>query len=215
MSELTQWLKKSGSWSKAAHLMLVSTWNRDISLSLSLSIYSSNFMQKVVSKIILVTESNQYYAQVWHQDQMLKNQSCDYLVGVRGLWVLFCLLFILSNFYPSDMQNETCGTCVAVANLRWNISKNRVENWSNPPCWSYDYQKRMVVDFLAEYIGPPNYIVLSVKCGVVNIIWRCSPISFKCVSLLCLFFDPHLIIHQTIVCGPIVGISNSSFITDY
>ena len=35
-------------------------------------------------------------------------------------------------------------------------------------------------------------IVFVVECGVVNKFWRCSPISFKHVSLWCLFVDLHL-----------------------
>ena len=39
--------------------------------------------------------------------------------------------------------------------------------------------------------------VFTIECGVVNKICRRDPISFKHVSLWCLFFDPHLITHQS------------------
>ena len=41
-----------------------------------------------------------------------------------------------------------------------------------------------------EYTGPP--IVWTIKCRVVNKIWKRSPFSFKHVSLWYTFLDPHL-----------------------
>jgi hypothetical protein len=39
-------------------------------------------------------------------------------------------------------------------------------------------------------------IMFTIECGV-NKIWECGPISFKHVSIWCLFFDPHLTTHQS------------------
>jgi hypothetical protein len=54
----------------------------------------------------------------------------------------------------------------------------------------------MFVDSLTEYIGPPK-CVHNNKGGLVNEIWRRSPILFKHVALWFLFIDPHLTTHQS------------------
>ena len=38
--------------------------------------------------------------------------------------------------------------------------------------------------------------MFTIECRVVISIWRCGPISFKHVSLWCLFFDPHQTTYQ-------------------
>ena len=39
-----------------------------------------------------------------------------------------------------------------------------------------------------------------IECGIVDELCKCSPISFKHVSLCCLFFDPQLITHLKYMC---------------
>lgn len=60
---------------------------------------------------------------------------------------------------------------------------------------SYGYWKCMIVESLSEYINPPTCIHF--RHGVVNMIWRCSPMSFKNVSLWCVFYDYDLTTHQS------------------
>ena len=63
-------------------------------------------------------------------------------------------IFMLSNFHWLDLWRETC---VTLANLQWNICKNRMEN-QILPWFSYGHQKCMFLDFLTRYIGSRNYI---------------------------------------------------------
>ena len=44
-------------------------------------------------------------------------------------------------------------------------------------------------------------VVFTIKCEVVYEISRGSPMSFKHVSIWCLFFDPHLTTHQSNILG--------------
>ena len=41
-----------------------------------------------------------------------------------------------------------------------------------------------------------SQLCVTIECGVVNQIGRCSPISIERVSMWCLFFHPHLTTHQ-------------------
>ena len=78
---------------------------------------------------------------------------------------------MLFNFYRFDLHNKTH---IASKNLRWNICKNRIENWTS---LGLVMIVGMFVDFLVGYIDPsPNCI--HCKCRVVINIWK-SPISFK------------------------------------
>ena len=78
---------------------------------------------------------------------------------------------MFSNLYRLDMHKKTC---VAIANLWWSISKTQV-SW-----FSYAYWKRMFVDSLTEYFGPPN----CVQYWVWSRIWRRSPDCFFMVFVL-------------------------------
>jgi len=49
-------------------------------------------------------------------------------------------------------------------------------------CWFLDFRSSQLFTF---------------NCGVINKTWRCSLLPFEHVSLWCLFFDPHPIIHQS------------------
>ena len=63
------------------------------------------------------------------------------------------------------------------------------------PLFSYGYQNRMFVDFLNEYIGPPNRVdLLSAK---QLLLFKSIFQSFyKHVSLRCLLSDSHQTTHQ-------------------
>ena len=43
----------------------------------------------------------------------------------EGMWVVFGLFLMFSNFNRADLYNKTC---VTPTNIRWNICKNRVED---------------------------------------------------------------------------------------
>ena len=73
-----------------------------------------------------------------------------YLMYVGVIW----FVFMFSNSYWLDLYNKIH---VALANLRWNISKNGLK--FGPP---------LIVDLLTKYIGLP--IVFTIECrGVINI----------------------------------------------
>ena len=70
------------------------------------------------------------------------------------MWVLLDSFFMFSNLYHVDSSNKTC---VALANLRWNICNNRIEK-SNLPWFSCGYGKCMFIDIWTGYTGPPNCV---------------------------------------------------------
>jgi hypothetical protein len=100
-----------------------------------------------------------------------------------GMWFLFSLFFMFFNFYWLDLHNKTC---VALADLWWSISKNQVENWTSHDV-SHPYLKCMFVDSLIEYIGLPDC-----EWGIVDEMWRCSPISLNmCLCGVCFSILPN------------------------
>ena len=102
-------------------------------------------------------------------------------VGV--IWLVFHVL----NFYRLALNNRTC---VASANLRWNICKNRIEIRTFLDLVMVIGCAWLAVDFLTGYTHVlPT--VFTIECIVVMNIWRRSPISFKHVSLWCLLTEPH------------------------
>ena len=104
--------------------------------------------------------------------------------------VLCGLFFMFSKFYQLDVHNKTC---VASANLiRWNIHKNWKGDWTFLDL-NMVIGSACFVDFWIGYIGPPN----CVHCWAVINIWRRSLISFKPVSLWCLFCDPQWTLYQS------------------
>ena len=106
--------------------------------------------------------------------------------------VLFGLFFVFSNFYRLEFHNKMC---VASTNLWWRISKICFENQSSLDFDMFIETKVSVYRYLTyTYVLP---IVFIIECGVVNNIWNCCLISFKHVSLWCLFFIPHQITHHS------------------
>ena len=67
----------------------------------------------------------------------------------------------------------------------WTINKKQIETWT----FSYLGYARLMIPWLNMYVLPT---VSTIECGVVDVIWRRSPISFEHVCLWCLFFGPHL-----------------------
>ena len=61
---------------------------------------------------------------------------------------------MFSNFYQLNSHNKIP---VALVNLRWNICINRIENWISLNLVMV-IKKRMFVDFLIGYIGPPDCV---------------------------------------------------------
>ena len=137
--------------------------------------------------------------------------SCPNLL-LWGMWVLFDSSFVFSNSYRLDSHDETC---VALANLRWRVNKNWVETRTSPDLvWirvtglisylntqetrtSPDlvwFRVTGLISYLNTQVLP---IVLIIKCGVVNQIWRHSSISSQHVCLWCLFFVPRLTTQQS------------------
>ena len=49
----------------------------------------------------------------------------EYEGGSSNVWMLFGLFFMFSNFYWFTLHNQTC---VALANLRWSMTKDWIEN---------------------------------------------------------------------------------------
>jgi len=48
---------------------------------------------------------------------------------LRYVDVIWFVFFMFSNFYQLDSHNKTC---IALANLRWNICKNLIGIWTSP-----------------------------------------------------------------------------------
>ena len=82
-------------------------------------------------------------------------------------------------------------TCVASANLRWNICENRIESWTflDLVC---GYRKCLFIDILNGCIGPLP-IVITIESRVVIDIWRHSSISL----LNRLLYDVWSLVHTT------------------
>ena len=70
---------------------------------------------------------------------------------------------------------------------------------TRPLLISYDYRKRVFVDFSLNSLLVLAIMFL-IECGIANKILRRSAISFKHVSLWCLLYDPHRI-HTPIIYG--------------
>jgi hypothetical protein len=110
-----------------------------------------------------------------------------YMVSMWALVGSFFMAF--SDSYKLGSHNKAC-----VA-FRESLMRHMQESdrKSDLRC-GYGHGMCVFVDFLTwvTFVLPDVFIV---KCGVVNKLWGCSPISFKHVSLWCLFFAPDLIIH--------------------
>jgi hypothetical protein len=76
------------------------------------------------------------------------------LTPLQGTGVLVYRVFMFSNFYCLNLHHKIH---VALANLQWNICINRIENWISLNLVMV-IKKRMFVDFLIGYIGPPNCV---------------------------------------------------------
>jgi hypothetical protein len=99
--------------------------------------------------------------------------------------------FMFSVVLKLNLHNETCA---AWANLRWRIRKKSHWNSDLPWC-SYGYRKCTFVRFIqnTEVLS----IVFTVACGVDYKTWRLNLISFKHVTLWCLFFGLHWTTHRS------------------
>jgi hypothetical protein len=80
---------------------------------------------------------------------------CKNLSKYRGCRINKVIMYLIcfgmfSDFYQLHLHN---GTCVALANIWWSISKNRVEYMDCSLCTSC-YQKRVFVDSWSKYVGP-------------------------------------------------------------
>ena len=60
--------------------------------------------------------------------------------------------------------------------------------------FSFGYWKRMFVDSLTEYLGPPNCVQYWVWSSRM---WKKFDNAIRTVSSSCLFFGPHLTTHQS------------------
>ena len=94
------------------------------------------------------------------------------------MWVLFGSNFMFSNFYQLYLHNKTC---IALANLQWNIYKNWIENWTNLDVVMVSGSACSLISELDTYVLPMMFII---ECRVVIMIWRCSPMSFKHVFFM-------------------------------
>ena len=60
--------------------------------------------------------------------------------GIRYVGVIW-FVSMFSNFYQSDVHNETC--------VAWSINNIQIENWTSPS---------LVMVVGSAYIGPPNCV---------------------------------------------------------
>ena len=107
---------------------------------------------------------------------------------------LFHLLWI--NFLP--LEFVFCSKCIMKQQQQQQqqfFSIKKMDRKSNLPSFGDGYWKCMFVDSLIE-IHRSLPTIFNILCEVVGQICRCSSISFKCVSLWCLFSDLHLTKHH-------------------
>jgi len=87
---------------------------------------------------------------------------------LQGMWVLFGLFYMFSNFYRLDFHNETF---VALANLQQCFS----QNWTSP-ILVVVIRSACLFDSLTKYTGPPNCI----EMFVLGTSPKHTPIKYRC-----------------------------------
>ena len=104
------------------------------------------------------------------------------------------IVFMFSNLYQLDLHNKTRVALAHLdktsANLDWNHVSPHILRFIGSACLLISWMDTLILT-----------IVFTIECReVINITWHC-PISFKHVSLWCLFFDPCRITYQSNVLG--------------
>ena len=87
---------------------------------------------------------------------------------LQGMWVLFGLFYMFSNFYRLHFHNETF---VALANLQQCFS----QNWTSPNSVAV-IGSACLFDSLTKYTGPPNCI----EVFVFGTSPKHTPIKYRC-----------------------------------
>ena len=111
-------------------------------------------------------------------------RNCSFMhVDVWGMWVVFGSFSMFSNFYQLDLINKNPGT---LATLQWNICKSWIS-----PYLVMAIRSACLFGFLSGYTHRSSQLCYSSECRADLHVRRRSPVSFKHLSLHCLFFDPH------------------------
>ena len=119
----------------------------------------------------------------WTRVESFRRVHHDERTMHKGLWVLFGLFFMFSNFYQWDLHNKLC---LPLANLQLCVNKYRIEDEISPIIylWLLEVHVCWFLN-LNTHILP---IVFIIECEVVNKAWRWSPIYMEHITFWCLFF---------------------------
>ena len=118
--------------------------------------------------------------------------TCKY--AGRGMWVLYVGSFsMFSNFYLEYSPNKTYVASMSKSTMNQSSKSDwRIE--PSPVLLSFIGGARLLIPFMNAKVLSS---VFPLKGGLVDKVWRHSPISFQLVASWCLFFDP-LLNHTTI-----------------
>jgi hypothetical protein len=106
------------------------------------------------------------------------------------------VIWFVFSCSPSSMGRTLhLRICVALASLWQSINRCQIE-FHNSSNLFYGYWEGLFVDFSTEY-SSLNQLCSLLSVGAISKILRCSLISFRHLSIRCLFFDPHVTTHHS------------------